>query len=94
MITMMPCAVLHKLPYKVTSFLRCAFVLSSLLHKVLCEDYSKFCVVFLPRAVQHLYLHHAKDQSILLLFSPIFLSDNSFFWPIMLKILLKVKLYS
>ena len=34
-----------------------------------------------------------KDQSILLLFSSIFLSGNSFFLPIMLKILLEVSIF-
>ena len=34
----------------------------------------------------------ARDKSILLLFSPIFLSDNSFFLPVMLKILLQVSI--
>ena len=34
----------------------------------------------------------ARDQSILL-FSLICLSDNSYFWPIMLKILLKVSIF-
>ena len=34
-----------------------------------------------------------RDQSILLLFSPILFSGNSFFWPIMLKILLKISIF-
>ena len=34
-----------------------------------------------------------RDKSILLLFSPIFLSGNSFFFPIMLKMLLAVSIF-
>ena len=39
----------------------------------------------------HSYMY-ARDQPILLLFSPIFLSGNSFFLPIMLKILLEASI--
>ena len=48
--------------------------------------------VFLKVAIDQIWII-LRDKSILLLFSPIFLSGNTFFLPIMLNILLEVSIF-